>query len=381
MQKIPGNNYFPPLTGLRAIAAYMVYCHHFNPISIKHFNGVLNGIINEMHIGVTVFFVLSGFLITHRYYNINNFKFKNYLINRVARIYPIYFLLTTLTFVFWVLNSDEYYINQILLYLLNITFLRGFFENINFSLVSQGWSLTVEETFYLLAPLCFFLIKKRFIFIFFIPFIFILIGLLFVLIGAGSYDVKNYGDLTNYVIDLIGNYGFFGSLNFLFNYTFFGRVFEFFIGIGLALMIKNKIDVKIKFTYLGIFFILISLLALYYLRIDGNFEFGINHPLGIFINTFLLPFLGIAPLIYGLVNEESKISKLLSTKTFIILGKSSFVFYLIHLGVLKKALPIFENQMLSYLFHFFVIQFLAILIYNYLEEPLNKLLKRKLAIY
>ncbi len=57
--KKTGLNYFNALTGLRAMAAYMVYAHHFNPIPKNY---AVHGLVNELHIGVTLFFVLSGFL-------------------------------------------------------------------------------------------------------------------------------------------------------------------------------------------------------------------------------------------------------------------------------------------------------------------------------
>lgn len=56
----------------------------------------------EWHTGVALFFVLSGLLICVRYRDrveLSNRWWKQYLLNRVARIYPMYLLLTCLTFV------------------------------------------------------------------------------------------------------------------------------------------------------------------------------------------------------------------------------------------------------------------------------------------
>lgn len=91
---------YPALTGIRAIAAYMVFIHHYNFFSISVFGLEIHNFFAEFHVGVTIFFVLSGFLITNRYYLDNNFNFKNYLIKKFSRIYPMYFILTTLSFVF-----------------------------------------------------------------------------------------------------------------------------------------------------------------------------------------------------------------------------------------------------------------------------------------
>ena len=90
-KKNSSKNYFPALTGIRAVAAYMVFFHHFNPLhALKEGNlwaRLLNPVFEEGHIGVSIFFVLSGFLITVRYYeslNISKRWFFNYLRNRVA---------------------------------------------------------------------------------------------------------------------------------------------------------------------------------------------------------------------------------------------------------------------------------------------------------
>ena len=56
--------YIPALTGIRAVAAYVVFLHH---LSFFNNGTLLWQFTNEGHIGVTIFFVLSGFLITLRY--------------------------------------------------------------------------------------------------------------------------------------------------------------------------------------------------------------------------------------------------------------------------------------------------------------------------
>ncbi|PWT72730.1 MAG: acyltransferase, partial [Bacteroidetes bacterium] len=98
MTKLDGN-YYPQLTGIRAIAAFMVFFFHFNPFH----EGFIFHFVNEFHVGVTVFFVLSGFLITYRYIDSFEFSrewFSKYIINRVARIYPMYILITICAFIF-----------------------------------------------------------------------------------------------------------------------------------------------------------------------------------------------------------------------------------------------------------------------------------------
>lgn len=97
----PGTAYFKPLTGLRCVAAYLVYLYHYNIYPVFTGNLILRDFVHELHIGVSIFFVLSGFLIAYRYLGKIELSISflfTYFRNRVARIYPVYFLLTSLTF-------------------------------------------------------------------------------------------------------------------------------------------------------------------------------------------------------------------------------------------------------------------------------------------
>src|ERR1700722_6807604 len=91
------------------MAAYLVFISHFCDVFDGTFPHILQRFFGEFHIGVSIFFVLSGFLITFRYYH--NFQltkdwFMQYLKNRVARIYPMYFLLTICAFGYYFITKD-----------------------------------------------------------------------------------------------------------------------------------------------------------------------------------------------------------------------------------------------------------------------------------
>ncbi|MFY0482906.1 acyltransferase family protein [Flavobacterium sp. PLA-1-15] len=343
-------NNFPALTGIRAVAAYMVYIHHTNPFSKTMFNGSLYGFFEQFHIGVTVFFVLSGFLIAHRYYDESSFNFKSYLIKRFARIYPMYFMLTSVVFLFGFMYSENP--ASVENYLLNITFLRGFFDDLKFSGIAQGWTLTVEEMFYLFAPLFFLFIKRSKLALLVIPIFFGLLGLILVHIFKG-----------------INFHGFMGSESFMFDYTFFGRISEFFVGITLALFIKKKDNYDVRFKYFTLLGTIGIIAGLYLLSV---LKYSINHEMlktteTIIINI-LIPILGIVPLFYGLIYEKTLISTILSTRLFLLLGKSSYVFYLIHIGIFANLMAKIAD---NYLFLFLSLNLIAIGLYQFVEKPFN----------
>lgn len=349
---------FPALTGIRAIAAYMVFIHHSNSFEEQIFGKQIHNFFGEFHVGVTIFFVLSGFLICNRYYNDVNFNFKSYFLKRFARIYPMYFILTTLTFIFYAITETQNNIKFFVIYILNITFLRGFFDSIKFSGVSQGWSLTVEEIFYILAPFIFFMIKKNKYAIIILPIIGLLTGLLLV-------------KICNHVVF----YGLIKDTSFMLDFTFFGRILEFFIGIGLSLfVIKSKLIFKFRyFTYLGILSIITNIFVLSLLKVNNGF--GTDCLIGKVINTLILPVFGIAPLLYGLIKEKTFVSSILNSTIFNLLGKSSYVFYLIHIGVFSLLFKMFMSN--NFLL-FIVLNLTSIVLYLYVEKPLNNFFRSKI---
>ena len=286
-----------------------------------------------------------------------DFKFFPYIQNRFARIYPMYFLLTTFTFIcgYFFTNTS----GSLKSYFLNITFLRGFFDDLKFTGIPQGWTLTVEESFYFLAPILFALIKFRKKFLILIPIFFLVLG--FVLV---------------HIFKNIDFYGFFGNVNFVLGYTFFGRIAEFFAGIFLALIITEKIHFKTRFkffTFIGVIGIVGSAYFLSLLESVPQTEIILCQKY--ILNGLLLPILGIAPLFYGLIFEKTLLSKLLSSKIMVILGKSSYVFYLIHIGFFRLVLNEIST---NYIFLFISLNSIAVVLYFYVEKPLNHYFRKTL---
>src|SRR4051812_3227202 len=85
------NSYYPSLDGLRGIAILLVVVSHFNLISIPYYDVIFNG-----KLGVLIFFVLSGFLITtlciKEKVATKTISLKNFYIRRALRIFPVAYL-------------------------------------------------------------------------------------------------------------------------------------------------------------------------------------------------------------------------------------------------------------------------------------------------
>ena len=390
MPRIDLKNYIPALTGVRALAAYLVFISHYAYILDGGMPHAFQRFFNEFHVGVTIFFVLSGFLIAFRYFD--NFQltgdwFKQYLKNRVARIYPMYFLLTGGAFIYYYFTREPAIVGKfpsaIGLFFMHITFVRGFFHDLNFTGIGPGWSLTVEECFYFSAPIVFFIIKKYNKFY------------------LQILSITGFGLLMVLIFRNVNWYGFFGNFTFMMLYTYFGRCFEFFVGIKLALFVRQhgvERTNKIRFTYLGFAGIFACIAAMSKYRIPMGWSAGLHNPLGIITNNYVLPIF-IAMFFYGLITEGSNLKKVLANPFVELLGKSSYIFYLVHLGYMYNMMhhavnwlndeafelydkwgvdwhSPFEYDSLNLLYAFIVLNCVSIVLFKFIEEPLNHYIRK-----
>lgn len=161
------SNYRSDIDGLRAIACISVVLFHAFP-----------NILRGGFIGVDIFFVISGFLISSILYRHlfdanqpGNIHIIDFYIRRVRRIFPalIAVLLTTLALGWFILLPDEYrllgkhtiggatYINNLMLYKESSDY---FNPSSNAKPLLHLWSLGIEEQFYLIFPLILWLIYK-----------------------------------------------------------------------------------------------------------------------------------------------------------------------------------------------------------------------------
>ena len=165
----PAHPVFPParlpaLDGLRAIAILLVVPHNLNLIATFGGPNLFVAALHRGWIGVQLFFVLSGFLITGILLDARDAPdyYRSFFVRRVLRIFPLYY--ATLLVLFVLLPA---------LGLLPASFKRDTMVELSYwayfsnwygpfhpgeASVSHFWSLAVEEQFYLLWP---FVIHRR----------------------------------------------------------------------------------------------------------------------------------------------------------------------------------------------------------------------------
>lgn len=168
--------YFQNLDSIRFIAALMVFFTHMRqacelsiqqPFILKLWDSVLSG-----GMGVIVFFVLSGFLITYLLLEerelTSKINVKNFYFRRVLRIWPLYFLIILVGFGIYPLinhfsNVANYRLPYFLSFLSNFDLIHLDTHHLqNEPMLDITWSVSIEEQFYLFWPLLFFLVKPRY---------------------------------------------------------------------------------------------------------------------------------------------------------------------------------------------------------------------------
>lgn len=156
--------YTPDIDGLRALAVMLVI---FNHVNISLFSGGF--------IGVDIFFVISGYLITAIIYKemiAKSFSISHFYKKRVIRLAPAFFtvLLITSIFSLWMMLSNELveYAKSIVysVFLMANVYMRkeigGYFSTSADEIpLLHLWSLGVEEQFYIFWPLLLLLLVRK----------------------------------------------------------------------------------------------------------------------------------------------------------------------------------------------------------------------------
>jgi len=166
---LPGHGkHIPALDGIRGAAILLVLFHHLAN-SLKNefgYRNVLQGVASSGWIGVDLFFVLSGFLITGILYDSKASKsyFKNFYMRRVLRIFPLYYgtllLALLLRVVLPDLNSHGTE-NPSWLWIYATNIVLAWKGAGAFGALDHFWSLAIEEQFYFVWPLAVFLLNRN----------------------------------------------------------------------------------------------------------------------------------------------------------------------------------------------------------------------------
>lgn len=149
-------NYFKELNGLRALAVGLVLFHHYFSQNIAHK-------LRLGAMGVDIFFVLSGFLITNILMSYRQEKtfgrsLKVFYTRRALRIFPLYYLYLGLVLLLFADTINKTGLLWALFYAVNFYVVSGHLPDIVYG---HFWSLAVEEQFYFFWPLVILLTSRK----------------------------------------------------------------------------------------------------------------------------------------------------------------------------------------------------------------------------
>ena len=287
----------PSLDGLRAVSVILVLLFH--AVLSKDFPAQLKPFAKFGDVGVTIFFVISGFLITYllltEHENNGKINLKSFYIRRAFRILPV-FLLYTGFIVIWKNFENIFVTTSNLLHVVTFT--------VNFDVkkswfTGHFWSLSIEEQFYLFLPALLVFYRKRVI-----PII------------ACILVYSCITRVISYKFAPLGNY---------FLAPFFDYADALFIGVLAGIYYqKNPAIVNYKiFSNVIIQLFAVILIALFKYTAGTGHLAIISLPFGNTIISLCIIFL-----IISSINPENKILyKVLNSKPFVHIGILSYSIY------------------------------------------------------
>ena len=357
------SKYLPSIDSLRALAVLAVIIYH---VDVNYLPGGF--------LGVDLFFVLSGYLISSliikEYRKTGSLNLYNFYIRRARRLLPAVYFMITVGLVVMVL------FNEVLLRKSHLDAIFGYIYSSNWwyifhkldyfdSFGAQSpfkhlWSLAIEEQFYMIFPLLFLLINRK------------------KKSKDGTYKLnKNflYVVLGLILVSLIAHILLFDINNI--SRIYFGtdtRAFSLLVGVvGAILYPMEKLHAKVT-PQQNIMYSVVSLVSIATLITVMIYTSEYNTWL--YRGGFLLvAILGLIVIISS-GKQHTLMSRLLSFKPVVFIGKISYSLYLWHFPVLVLTTPVSEigNPNIIFVILRVILTFvLATASYVFVETPIRKL--------
>jgi peptidoglycan/LPS O-acetylase OafA/YrhL len=337
------------IDGLRAIAVGSVILYHasIEIFGIKLFPGG--------YLGVDIFFIISGYLITsiivNEFETTNNFSLINFFDRRIRRIFPalllaiIIFLLPAFYFLIsFVFVSDVKSINSIFTFSTNY-----YYSYINQQYGAESslekpflhtWSIAIEFQFYLFISIFFLLAFKYFKkFYLYLLILFFLISLIFSQINSGINSISNF-------------------------YLPYSRFWEFIAGC-FVYFLEKKIKIKKNFIISNLPLLNIFLILLCFIYFNHNTLHPSILTLILIINVGLL-------ILFA--NQNFFVENILTSRIFSKIGLLSYSLYIFHYPLFSFARIIFDKNdnensliIIKILLPIFLF-FISLISYEYVEK-------------
>lgn len=356
-----GRTRITSLTGLRWFAALAVYLSH--TLISDQIPQPLQRLVDNGYAGVTIFFVLSGFILTVTYLNVLQgpkiqIKIWNYFVARCARIFPVYFMVLGYVALRDYVNTKsvkEWIWEHILL-------IQAWDpkQDVAMGLNAPAWSISVEFFLYLLLPVLLFVFRKQFKTLKG-SWILVIAATVFLILMAAFFVITGLDNRVSWDPDSAHRWLYRTPLL---------RIGDFVLGMGLAgiyFQSQKLFSSKIMGLLAILSFTLILLLMLY------------SNP-GSAVSWDVMYALPTGVLILSLsLSPEGALSKYLSSKHMILLGECSFAFYLLHTVVGFGGAPATLNLsgIVFYISNIALLVLLSFGVFKLVETPARVMIRNK----
>ena len=345
-------SYVPELDGLRGLAIIIVILFHAN---VSFFSGGF--------IGVDIFFVLSGFLITslliQEFDSTGTIKLNYFYMRRALRLGPaLLLLLITFCILSFLLLNEEKATRNLIDALISLVYLSNWARAFNFhppDFLGHTWSLSIEEQFYILWPIILLLLlrakkKNRLHIICFAA-----------MAALVSWLLRIYFVMSDVPLERVYN-----GLD--------TRTDSLMVGCVLGVLISSRlISEKVKdalsrwLKYIAPF----SMVLLLFLSFTSNWQDNRIYYLGFFVVELLVAIL----ILDIIINKNSMARKILAMRWLVWVGSISYGLYLWHYLVFRTMFALGFNGLMVVLLGTFVTFIIAICSYSFLERPMLKFKK------
>jgi len=314
---------------LRAIAALMVVLTHLS-FKLEVYSSNFLDYFTIGNYGVDLFFIISGFIMCHSVAD-KNITFTGFMKARVQRIFPLYWILTLLALVIFIIKPS----------LVNSsggeTSLFSSFTLIptgNKLLINNGWTLSFEFLFYFVFAICL----------------------------SFSKHYRLFSSVILFIMALIGS--FFSFTNPQLTFITSPLLLEFIMGIiAYKVIVGGKLKQSVSY-----FFLLVAIVLLILLNHYGPVENPFGRTLYAGIPMFFL--------FIGFVSLEGKLKS--KNELFYMIGMSSYSLYLIHPFVLSGVNVVFRKVGLVEFSFFYALTMLiasvvvGLLCFYFVEKPISR---------
>lgn len=337
------------LTFTRFLAAISIVVFHYGQNIFPFSSDDVAFFFRQANIGVSYFFILSGFVMIIACGNKDKVEFGDYIKRRFARIYPVYGLAIFVMLAYYVLILNSFDYKELVL---NLTLIQSWIPGFALSFNTPGWSLSVEMFFYISFPFLFNQFYKKYslnklivpVFVFFI-------------VSQLALHILPHSSFYN---------GYPSKSHDLIFYSPWMHFNEFLIGNIAGLFFLKGVKVR---NY-DIPIILLILLVSVLLKID----IGINFHNGMMAFVFV-------PLIVLISANNGMLSKISNNKNLVFLGEISYGIYILQIPIytwVNKIMMYWNIDSPTIIFYtvLIVLILFSAISYKFFETPLRKIINK-----